>query len=357
MISDITKVDKNFAAKSVIYDGMTVYHISEEPFKIYGIYRSESGDFLRMPSRIAESISDGVKQLYNHTAGGRIRFKTDSKKIVLRSILPYITNFNHMPLTGSSCFDLYVNGQYRGPFNFGTAKKSNKTNEFICEAVLSLSKGSISEVLINFPLYNPVKDIYIALDEGATLEESKGYLYDEPIVFYGSSITQGGCASHAGNSYEAIISRNMNIDYINLGFSGFCKGELAMAEYISSLDMKAFVMDYDHNALTPEYLKETHYAFYKCIRDKKPNLPILVVSAADLYWGDDIEKRKAVIEDTYNRALKNGDKNIYYLDGQTIYKEIGTDYCTVDFIHPNDTGFLCMARAIGVKLEKMLEQH
>lgn len=350
----ITEIDKNFAAASVVYEGMKVYHVSEKPFKIYGLCHPESGAFQRLPTEIGENVNEGVKHLYTNTAGGRIRFKTDATRITLRSVLPSLTNFNHMPLTGTSCFDLYIDGKYHSPFNPGAVTAPAEGEVLVAEATHCIHREGMKEVLIHFPLYNDVQDVYIAVNEEATLLETDGYSWDAPVVFYGSSITQGGCASHAGNAYQAIISRELGCDHINLGFSGNCLAEPIMAEYIAGLDMQAFVLDYDHNAPSVEHLEKTHEALFRCVRQKQPDLPILIVTAADYCYGPTREQRKAVIRRTYENAVKSGDQNVYFLDGDEIYKEVGISYCTVDFSHPNDLGFLCMARAIGNILKTMI---
>ena len=130
-------------------------------------------------------------------------------------------------------------------------------------------------------------------------------------------------------------------------------GESVMAEYIAGLDMLAFVLDYDHNAPSAEYLEQTHEAVFRCIREKQPDLPILLVTAADHLSGDR-QRRKDIIRRTYDNARKNGDEKVYFLDGDDIYREVGLDLCTVDGCHPNDLGFYCMARSIKEKLNTML---
>ena len=95
------------------------------------------------------------------------------------------------------------------------------------------------------------------------------YVVEKPIVFYGSSITEGGCASRVTNAYPALLSKWLNADYINLGFSGSAKGEIPVAEFIAEQSMSAFVYDYDHNAPNPEHLAATHEAFFSCDTGKK----------------------------------------------------------------------------------------
>ena len=114
---DITKIDKNFLGEEIIYEGMTFHSVFDSPFKLYGFYKPyENRTFQRMPSEIAAKLNESVKQLYMNTSGGRIRFRTDSTKILLRSILPNIVKFDHMPKTGVSCFDLYLDGNYKNNF-------------------------------------------------------------------------------------------------------------------------------------------------------------------------------------------------------------------------------------------------
>lgn len=128
-----------------------------------------------------------------------------------------------------------------------------------------------------------------------------------------------------------------------------------MAEYISGLDMSVFVFDYDHNAPNAEFLENTHEPFFKAFREKKPDVPVVFVSVADRSYPN-FEERRDVIFKTYQNALANGDKNVYFIDGQTIYEKVGYDLCTVDGCHPNDLGFWCMANSIGSVLDEIFKK-
>ncbi len=343
----IEEVDKNFAHAKPQFEGMKVFDILEEPFKIYGLYNPHEGEFRRMPASVAEKVNDGVNALHTHTSGGRIRFKTDSSRIILKCILPNLIRFSHMPLTGSSCFDLYADGEYGGVFQAGLNLDENYESE------ISFPQKKLRDIVINFPLYNDVSKVFIALEEDAVVMKGEEYKNKQPVVFYGSSITQGGCASHPGNAYANIISRKLNLDFVNLGFSGSCHGENVMAQYVSEMEMCAFVYDYDHNAQTLTELEENHESFFKILREKQPKLPIVIVTAADNHFGQNVEKRKEIIRRTYLNAVAEGDENVYFLDGQTIYADVGLSLCTVDKVHPNDLGFWCMAEKIGSILEKI----
>ena len=117
------------------------------------------------------------------------------------------------------------------------------------------------------PLYGDVETVNLGLRAGATVSEHTPYKHNTPIVFYGSSITQGACASRPGRAYEAIISRKYDVNFTNLGFSGACRAEESIVDYLATLEMSAFVLDYDHNAPTLEHLKNTHHRLYEKIRE------------------------------------------------------------------------------------------
>lgn len=349
-MTKLEDIDRNFAAPQISDEGMTLHEIRQPPFQLHGLCRpEEGGPFRRLPKEVAEATSDGVKWLAGNTAGGRLRFSTNSRRIRIVYRLPMVERMNHMPLSGSSSFDLYADGEYQGFF------AGSQREDGFYEAIRYLpGEARMQQVMISFPLYNPVDELYIALDDGATVEAPRAYTYTPPIAFYGSSITQGGCASHAGNDYISMISRMLDADILNFGFSGSCRGEQTIAEYLGALDLSVFVMDYDHNSPTNE-LRERHQPFFRTFRKHHPTVPVLIVSAADPCFGDECPERKRILLKTYHDALAEGDRNVYFLDGDNIYAEVGFDYCTVDRIHPNDLGFYQMAKHIGAALRNILK--
>ena len=179
------------------------------------------------------------------------------------------------------------------------------------------------------------------------------YRIEKPVVYYGSSITQGGCASRPGSAYESILSRRFSCDHINLGFSGNAKGEKEMAEYISGLDMAVFVYDYDHNAPSVEHLQMTHEPMFKRIRSAHPDLPIVMMSRPRPKLSPKEEQRLEIIRTTYRNALQSGDRNVYLIDGRTLMQMAGNEG-TVDTDHPTDFGFTSMAKTISEVFEQIL---
>lgn len=352
-MSNIELIDKNFAALRVSVDGTRTYDVRKAPFSIHGLYRPEDGGrFLRMPTSVAENVSNGVAELHGHTAGGRIRFRTDSKRIVLKWRAPYVQDFPHMPRTGAAYFDLYANGKHLNAFR--PTEPQTTDDGLLLESMGYIPFEGVCDILIHFPLYNDVTDVVVALDEGAQVLPAAPYAHESPVVFYGSSITQGGCASRGGTAYPAILARNLDTEIVNLGFSGNCRAELAMADYIATLPMSVFVFDYDHNAPDPQFLQDTHEPFFKRLREKRPDLPVVLVSAADESLPGGWEVRQTIIRRTYENAVAAGDHNVFFLEGHTFYDIAGVENCRVDQAHPNDLGMWCMARAMEPLLKDLL---
>ncbi|MBE7046438.1 MAG: hypothetical protein E7396_03380 [Ruminococcaceae bacterium] len=341
---DISKIDANFKVETKIEkEDIKFYDADDVPFKIYGVYR-EGDRYRRMPENVAKSVSEGVYSLHSNTAGGRVRFVTDSPYVAIHAKIDKNAKMAHFPFTGSMGFDLYADNIYINtfvpPFN---------TND-ILEKVIDFNgingeHAKTKEITINFPLYSDVLKLYIGLKDGCIIEEAAEYKNEKPVVFYGSSITQGGCASRPGTCYQAILSRNLNMDYINLGFSGSAKAEDEMIDYIMNLDMSVFVFDYDNNAPTSEHLKNTHEKMFKAIRYNHPSVPVIMMPRPKYYLTDSEKINRSIIEATYRNAVNNGDKNVYYISNEEL-----TSLCknegTVDNCHPTDFGFASMAEAL-----------
>ena len=208
-----------------------------------------------------------------------------------------------------------------------------------------LPDGGMKDITINLPLYGGMEELYVGLAPGARLEPADGYREFLPTVYYGSSITQGGCASRPGNNYSGILSRKFDVDFVNLGFSGSARGETAIAEYVASLPMSAFVYAYDHNAPSVEHLAATHEAMYNTVRAAHPDVPIIFITRPKPRYNNDEIARRRVVLDTFEHAKARGERG-YFVDGETIFDIFGGDGGSVDGCHPNDLGFACVAAAL-----------
>ena len=357
---DITKIDKNFAVGKSYDDGdMRYYNIPCEPFDLYGVYyEKETKRFVRMPSAIADKVSEGVSALNAQTTGGRIRFSTDAQKISVNVTYDSLNEMSNMPLTGSAAFVLIAETE-NGFEHVHTFFPRNTVYEESAKTGYSMTGylcGKMKNYILFFPLYNGVDSLKIGLDKDAVIAHGIKYKDVKPILYYGSSITQGGCASRPDNDYQAIIAKRNNIDFINLGFSGNAKAEPAICEYLSGIDCSVFVCDYDHNAPDAEFLSKTHYPFYRLYREKRPNTPIIFISKPNIEHDIELNTRFNIIKETYEKALAEGDKNVYLIDGKSFFACNEREACTVDGCHPNDLGFFKMADIIGAKIEEILSK-
>lgn len=360
----IEEIDKKMVPTTNIQrESIRLYNIDAEPFRIYGVHR-EAGKYRRIPEAVAAQVSEGVLQLHANAAGGRVRFVTDSPYVVLKAeIVP--GKMSHFALTGSCGFDMYVEeieerqpakmryaGTYMPPFNVhdifeGVIDLDPVENE------VGLAGGRKTRIItINFPLYSDVVTVQVGLKDGSVLETAPEYKVEKPVVYYGSSITQGGCASKPGSSYEAILSQRFHCNYINLGFSGNAKAEDAMVDYIKGLDMSVFVLDYDHNAPTVEHLRATHGKMFRAIREAQPDLPILIMPRPKYYLNAQEWERHEIVYRTYKEAKASGDENVYFVSGRKLM-EIVQDNGTVDNCHPTDSGFFSIAMAVGEVFEEI----
>ena len=212
---------------------------------------------------------------------------------------------------------------------------------------------------IFLPLYNSLNNVYIGLQKGCVLKGSKPYKHKKPVVFYGSSITQGACSCKSGDDYIGRLSKTLDFDFVNLGFSGSARAEKAIAEHIASIDASVFVLDYDHNAPDADYLQKTHYYLYETVRSKNPNTPIILMTMP--HFGNFKERpinkaRRDIIYSNFEKAKAQGDKNVYLVDCYGCFGEDTTGECgTVDFVHPDSLGFLRMAERVYPVLDKILK--
>lgn len=346
MAKRIEDIDKNFVARKVGDRDLVFADVANPPFSITGLgWFDRARTYCRLPEERLAETNEGVRALAWHTAGAMVRFRSDTGALAIRYELRSGDDMPHMPRTGISGFDLYCGA--------GLHKR------FVRTAVPGIGLMDIESLLIcdgcretrewtlNFPLYNGVKGVWIGVDPGSRVEPPTPFAVQKPIAFYGSSITQGGCASRPGNAYTHIVCRWLDAPLLNFGFSGSARAEAVMAELMMALDMSVFVYDYDHNAPSAEYLAGTHEPFFKLLRQAKPDLPIVMVGMPNFDPEDpDCRARQAIIRRTYENAVAAGDRRVYHINNELLFGAAERDACTVDGCHPNDLGFMRMARAV-----------
>ena len=355
---DISRIDRNFSAPGIGDFNIVYTDVKKTPFVIEGLpwFKQNKSAYYRIPKKLTEKdTNEGIIALSNHTAGACVRFRSDSPVIVIRAKLAYSSDMNHMPRAGSAGFDSYSKPD-------GGKQLYNKTvqpgrDQIDIEALLGVNpRKGMCDWQVNLPLYGGVDTVEIGIVKNSRLEKPTPHKVAAPVLFYGSSITQGGCASRPGNAYSSMLCRAVDAPQVNLGFSGSARGEEALAREIGKLKLAAFVYDYDHNAPSAEHLEKTHEKFFRIIRELQPELPVIMLSRCDYADHPDCNRRREIVRTTYRNAVQNGDRNVYFIDGETLFGRKMRDACTVDGCHPNDLGFYRMHKHVLPVLKKILKK-
>lgn len=348
----IEDVDPNFQSAKIGNRAVNYFNAEESPFQLNGFpWRKAGGAFSRLPERFTENE---VNKRALMVARRELRFRTDSPIIALRVELDTYYEMNHMARNSSAGFDLY-RGCGKDIRYAKTAAPPRAPSKKLERLLISGTDGKMKDWTFYFPLYNGVKKIEVGLAPGSKLEAPTPHAVKDPVLFYGSSITQGGCAARTGNAYSTMLCRAVDAPQINLGFSGSGRGEKAIAEAAADLKLSALIMDYDHNAPSVEYLEKTHEQFFRIVRGKQPDLPVIILSKCDFNGTKDDVRRRDVIRKTFEDAIRGGDKNVWFIDGETLFGAEDRDACTIDGCHPNDLGFYRMYRVILPVLRQTLK--
>ncbi len=327
-------------------------HCMDKPVEIDGLAPGyHVGHFWKMPEHMLGKVNDWVTIMCPRSTGGRIRFRTDAAELKIRVALKTLGLDQNFPIKGSAGCDVLIGNGEEARFA-GLVTPVDLTS-MVNEA--TIQKAAVMEdVTIYLPRNEEVEDVEIFLPEAAAMEAPTPYRWEKPIVFYGSSITEGCTACRPSNAYTALTARWLHADFRNLGFSGAARGETSMAEFIAGLDMCAFVMDYDENAPSAAHLRATHEPFFQIIRKAQPDLPILMLSAPHFEYIPEAEERRRIIRATWENARAAGDNNVYFIDGETLFEGRDRTICTIDRVHPNDTGMFRMADKVSVLLDGVL---
>ncbi|MBS1855355.1 MAG: SGNH/GDSL hydrolase family protein [Acidobacteria bacterium] len=340
-------------------DGFTWVTLPDSRMEIDGLpwYAENGGHLFRLPSRLKDTLPPAVWNLSQSPSGGRIRFRTNTGKLAIRLEYPSAPNMTNMHAFGQTGVDLYLDGVYRGT---AIANKDSKPGATVEKVYFDVSgrPAAMRDVTLYLPLYKGVEVLGIGVGKDAAIERPAGFALAKPVVFYGTSITQGGCASRSGMSYQAMLGRMLNIDYVNLGFSGAGKGEAEVARAVAEVDAAAFVLDYAQNNGTLESLQAVYDPFIAILREKHPNTPILaitpIIQAGEALSGkNEMEAMRSHIRKVVSRRIAGGDAHLQLIEGTDLLGAQRLDGF-VDGVHPNDLGFYWMAEGIAPRLARML---
>ena len=342
-------------------DTSDIQYFNGLEFNINGKFNNED-NFSRLPLKYENIVRPEVWSLSKNSSGISIRFKTNSPDISVKWELLNFTDHFYMSRICASGLDLYCLVDNKWQY-----VKSGIPNGYKNERLLISEMDTITkDFMINLPMNDGIENIEIGIKEGFEISKSvNNFKFNKPIVFYGTSITQGGSASRPGLAYPSIISRNLNVETINLGFSGNGLFEKAVGLALCEIDAEMYVIDCTPNS-TPDIIKENTLELITQIKTCKPNIPILLVESIireySYFQKTDksipggfkfIEAQNNELRKSYDKALDNGFVNLYYLESDGL---IGYDHeGTVDGTHLNDLGMQRIADKIGKEITKILK--
>ncbi len=311
----------------------------------------------RLPARAEKMVRPPVWSLSEDSAGMSARFVTDAPTIFARWTLRKTQlAMAHMPASGVSGLDLYVKDRGQWRWVGAGRPQDSLTNEAVL--VKNVAPGS-HEFLIYLPLYNGVRDVQIGFPEGATFSKAANSKHEKPIVFYGTSILQGGCASRPGMAYPSIIGRKLDWPVINLGFSGNALSEPELAQLMAELDPAVYVLDPLPN-MNAAMIRERMEPFVLRLRQAHPKTAIVLVESVFYADGFLVGKRKEhytssneALREIFSKLKKSGVKDLHYISGENLIGDDGEG--TVDGTHPTDLGFVRMAEKIEPVLRKLVK--
>lgn len=318
-------------------------------------YGENGGELFRLPTKRKDSFPKAVWELAQSPSGGRIRFRSNTRSLSIQLEYPHPPDMQNMHAFGQTGVDLYIDGVYRDTAVADRDSKAGHTQQY---SFFKDEPATEREITLYLPMYIPAKVIGIGVDTEAQIQTPAPFALEKPIVFYGTSITQGGCASRSGMSYEAILGRMLNVDFVNLGFSGNGKGEAETAAAVADIDAAAFVLDFAQNNVTAESLRQVYLPFVEIIRTKHPQTPLLVITpiySAREAWAvnERLEGMRELIRQAAAKRIVGGDRNIEIVEGTDLIGPSRGDGL-VDGTHPNDLGFQWMAEGLSDRIAKIL---
>jgi hypothetical protein len=312
--------------------------------------------FNRLPAHAENVVRSPVWHLSRNSTGLSVDFTTNAPRIAVRWTLnsPDLA-MNHMPATGVSGVDLYVRSE-GGWHYLATGRPNAATNE--SELIAGLPSDD-ADYRIYLPLYNGIAKLDIGVPADSSFHFAATADHQRPpLVIYGTSITQGGCASRPGMAYTSILGRRLDVPVINLGFSGNGKAEPEVARLLAEIEPAAYVLDPLPN-LNPEDVRDRVPEFIDVLRDRHPKTPILLVESPlfpDTKFvaptAQRINAKNQSLRQVFDTCVAGGDQAIFLVPACDLTADGGE--ATVDAVHPTDLGFTLLADSIEPHLRKVL---
>lgn len=321
---------------------------------LYGKSHVSGPHFHRVDTARYRDMPPRVKVLATHAAGLVIAFKTNSREIHSRWKVKYpVKSHKNIAAIGSRGLDLYIRKHDQWVFAGAGVPGDSVTTHKI---VGNMADGE-KECLLFLPMYEELLELAVGVEAGSYISPLK-MQWKGRIVIYGSSITQGASASRPGLAYPSRLSRRLGYEVVNLGFSGSGKMEESVGRMVADADADLFILDCAANP-TPQQIADRTENFVRLIREKHPDVPIVMIESVVRETGNFDQKVQKMVSDqnrnfqnAYARLVKDGMQKLYLIKGDDL---LGHDHeGTIDGTHPNDLGFDRMIQVIEPKIRLLL---
>ena len=337
-------------------DFNNIKYYGEESFLLEGTFIHDSlkeNRYDRLPASYKEIVREPVWDLSKHSSGLSIRFLSNSSVITAKWEVLNNFSMDHMPNTGIKGVDLYFKDNDEWQY-INTGVPVGFNNEY---KLVENMENELREYKLFLPLYDGIKNIEIGVDSKSYIKRPK-INEKKPIVFYGTSITQGACASRPGMAHTNIISRKLDRDVINFGFSGNGRMEQPIANLISDSNPIFYVIECMPNMYPPDLVSSNTIPLIDTIRAKDPDTPIILVdlftsplTALDKNAIIGTSEMNNALKSQYDKMINSGYNNIIYLETQSA---LGNDFeGTVDAVHFTDLGFIRYSDFLVKKFEEL----
>lgn len=309
--------------------------------------------FDRLPASARQTVRKQVWALSKNSAGMQLHFVSNAREVRIKYGVAGSHEMRHMPATGVSGVDLYFSGENNRMQRLRPVYSFGDTVQYLYS---HLETAERYHYTLYLPLYNSVNWMEISVPEDSYFEPLP--IRPKPIVVYGTSIAQGGCASRPGLGWTNILSRMTDKPLINLAFSGNGKMEPELVDLLAELDASLFIIDCLPNLTGETDLSVKINYVVNTLQRQRPGVPILFADHCGIPVANDnggnekirmLNRQQKSIVDS---LIQKGKKNLYYLT----QNEIGlTENDVVDYVHPNDIGMMRYAEAYYRRIKEITE--
>ncbi|TWU16548.1 hypothetical protein Poly21_37530 [Allorhodopirellula heiligendammensis] len=354
----ISELDPEMEVRKETADGLDWYDVTQWGLEGRILPEQERQQwFDRLPASAQQSVTKNVWNLSRDSAGMMVRFKTNSPSIhVHYKLKKKNLAMAHMPATGVSGVDLYARDG-KGQWRWVEVTRPN-SQEVKTKIVSGLAAGD-REYAAYLPLYNGVEFMSIGVEPGSEFEGLAPR--PNPIVFYGTSITHGACASRPGMVHTAILGRRFDMPVVNLGFSGNGRMDKEVGDYLKQLEATAFVIDCLPN-MGPADVAAKCVPLVEQLRAAHPSTPIVLVedrrNTNDWILPSRHEhhtRNHAALRAAYATLVDKGVANLHYIPGDHLYGDDAEG--ATDGSHASDLGFMRQANVFEPILRSAIGPH